>query len=277
MRFPVGKNLRQTLSRIINQIPPHGAYVELFAGSAAVLRHKRPARLSIAVDLSPGAIDALAGKVPAVVSCQLSVVSGHLQWAADEGPGTLLIHGDAIEFVRRLVSNPQSPIPNAFIYADPPYLETSCSTRPRYEHVLTAAQHAELLDLLGKLTCPVAVSGYFSELYAAKLARWRSIHWPEITRGGFSRDQWLWMNYPEPAELHDYRFLGQNYRERENLARQKRRWIERLRRMPRLKRLMLMEALLAAVPGGSGGNGDARSITAGNAGVGRRRSPRAGV
>ncbi|MGD0781247.1 MAG: hypothetical protein ABSA30_00145 [Candidatus Aminicenantales bacterium] len=94
----------------------------------------------------------------------------------------------------------------------------------------------------------IAISGYYSDLYATRLAGWRSIHWPEITRGGYPRDQWLWMNYPEPAELHDYSFLGENYRERENLARQKRRWCRRLAEMPRLKRLALLAAIQEVSP-----------------------------
>jgi len=225
MRYAGGKNLRQTLSRIICQIPPHGCYIELFCGSAAVLRHKRPGSCSVAVDRDPGAIAALAGRVPA---------------------GTRLECCDAIEWLQRFDGQSPGRSPGAFIYLDPPYLETSCSSRLRYQHVLTPAQHAELLDILVHLPCPVAISGYWSELYGQRLSGWRSIHWPEITRGGYARDQWLWMNYPEPAELHDYRFLGDNYRERENLARQRRRWVERLQRMPRLKRFALLLALREA-------------------------------
>jgi len=52
------------------------------------------------------------------------------------------------------------------------------------------------------------ISGYWSELYARELKNWRSISFQAMTRGGFVATEWLWMNYPEPFELHDYSFLG---------------------------------------------------------------------
>ena len=33
--------------------------------------------------------------------------------------------------------------------------------------------------------------------------------------------EWLWMNYAEPAELHDLRYLGSNFREHERIKRKK--------------------------------------------------------
>jgi hypothetical protein len=36
----------------------------------------------------------------------------------------------------------------------------------------------------------------------------------------------VWMNFPEPAELHDYRFLGEDYRERQDIKRQRERWLK---------------------------------------------------
>jgi 16S rRNA G966 N2-methylase RsmD len=253
MRFPGGKNLRATLCRIINQIPPHGCYVELFAGSAAVLRHKRPAACSVAVDCDPGAVAALAGEVPAGTELVTAdAIKWLREWAARQGDRETRRRGARENGSRRplLVSpSPGHPLGvPVFVYADPPYMPDSCSSRLRYEHVLTIEQHEELLDVLLRLTCLVAVSGYYSHLYATRLAGWRSIHWPEITRGGYPRDQWLWMNYPEPAELHDYSFLGENYRERENIARQKRRWCRRLAAMPRLKRLALLATIQEVSP-----------------------------
>ena len=53
------------------------------------------------------------------------------------------------------------------------------------------------------------------------------------------------MNYPAPLELHDYRYLGKNFRERERIKRKKQRWMARLRTMPDLERYALMEAVAA--------------------------------
>jgi hypothetical protein len=53
------------------------------------------------------------------------------------------------------------------------------------------------------------------------------------------------MNYDVPLELHDYRYLGSNFRERERIRRQQRRWAGKLARMKPLQRY----ALLAAIAG----------------------------
>jgi hypothetical protein len=51
------------------------------------------------------------------------------------------------------------------------------------------------------------------------------------------------MNYPEPVELHDYRYLGENFREREKITRQKRRWRARLLRMSPTQRYALLSSI----------------------------------
>ena len=55
--------------------------------------------------------------------------------------------------------------------------------------------------------------------------------------------EWLWMNYKSPVELHDYRYLGDNFRKREHLKNKKKRWVARLESMPVLE----CRALLAAI------------------------------
>jgi hypothetical protein len=51
------------------------------------------------------------------------------------------------------------------------------------------------------------------------------------------------MNYPEPVSLHDYRYVGANYREREKFRRQQRRWSTRLSKMTIIQRQALMSVL----------------------------------
>lgn len=55
--------------------------------------------------------------------------------------------------------------------------------------------------------------------------------------------EWLWMNYPRPVKLHDYRYLGDDFRERERIKRKKARWIDRLARMDILERQAMLAAL----------------------------------
>jgi len=51
------------------------------------------------------------------------------------------------------------------------------------------------------------------------------------------------MNYPEPLELHDYRYIGENFREREKINRQRKRWQARLLRMSSVQRYALMATI----------------------------------
>ena len=51
------------------------------------------------------------------------------------------------------------------------------------------------------------------------------------------------MNYPEPIRLHDYRYLGDNFRQRERLKRIRVRWLARLERMGTLERYALLSSI----------------------------------
>ena len=104
----------------------------------------------------------------------------------------------------------------------------------------------------------VIVSGYWSELYATELAGWHTTTFRAMTRGGKPRTEWLWYNFEPPAELHDYRYLGSGFRERERIKRKKKRWVSRLERMPELERQALLggarlslrtEAAIRGTPG----------------------------
>jgi hypothetical protein len=112
-----------------------------------------------------------------------------------------------------------------------------------YEFEFSEAQHEELLDVVVKLPALVIISGYWSKLYAERLKGWHTKRFQAMTRGGRQATEWLWFNFPEPAELHDYRFLGCGFRERERIKRRQQRWLERLQRMPLIERRALMSAL----------------------------------
>ncbi len=217
MRYPGGKNGEGMTQWIINQIPPHDVYIEPFAGSAAVMRLKRPARSNIAIDVDAAVVADLQSLFMA-----LSAVS--------------VICDDAISHLQKKRYGTA-----AFIYADPPYLrETRKGQRRIYRHEFwTQEEHRRLLEILIKQDAMVMISGYRSSLYDAMLDRWRRVDRVVTVRGGGKATECLWMNYPEPVALHDYRFLGDNFRERERLKRIRHRWRERLQRMPLLERLAL--------------------------------------
>ena len=49
-----------------------------------------------------------------------------------------------------------------------------------------------------------------------------------------------------PKELHDYNFLGDNFRERERIKNRTKRWLSRLRKMSVLERQALLSAIYSA-------------------------------
>lgn len=219
MTYPGGKNGSGVYQAIINQIPPHRVYVEPFLGSGAIMRMKKPALASIGVDADAAVIASFDGA---------SI------------PGLKLICDDALVWLD------QEFTADTFIYLDPPYLmETRSSHRNYYRYELTDDDHLRLLKLITawNLKCKIAISGYYSDLYVNSLAGWRKISFQTTTRGGGKATEYLWMNYPEPLELHDYRYLGSNFRERERIKRKKTRWAARLQRMPSLERMALLATI----------------------------------
>lgn len=215
--YPGGKNGSGVFQRIINELPPHRTYIELFLGSGAILRRKRPAECSIGID-----IDA------AVTS----------QWSVCEIPNTKIIRANALEWLASTTI-----ARDTLIYLDPPYLISSRSTRQLiYRYEFSEIQHTWLLSIIKRLDCLVIISGYASEMYATELAEWRTIQFNTQTRGGKATEH-LWMNYPAPSKLHDYSYLGDNYRERERIKLKIIRWTTRLSKMDPLERAAILDSI----------------------------------
>ncbi len=221
MAYPGGKNGAGVFQKIINQMPPHDVYIEPFLGGGAVMDAKRPALRNIGIDIDS------------------DVIEGR------HGDTITAINADAISFLPELVREVSKDGARVLVYADPPYLGSArVSARPIYQHeMLSEEEHLEFLSMVKSLGCMVMVSGYESELYARELEGWRSVTFQAMTRGGFPATEWLWMNFPEPFELHDYRYLGENFRERERIKRQQARWRNRLEKMPALERYAILQAV----------------------------------
>lgn len=222
--YPGGKNGAGVYQTIINQMPPHTVYIEPFLGSGAVLRMKKPAASSIAVDRDE--------------DVTRSFLAENGDWCRRQS--CTVICGDGIRFLQHR----RNWTGRELVYCDPPYLmSTRRQHRPIYRCELEEQDHIELLGTLKTLPCFVIVSGYPSPLYADILADWRVVEFETMTRGGSKATELLWMNYPVPAALHDYRFLGTDFREREKLKRRARRLASKLEAMTPTERLALSAAL----------------------------------
>lgn len=220
--YPGGKAGDGVYQKIINLMPPHRVYVEPFLGGGAIMRLKKPAARSTGIDADGDVVRMWQG---VIIPPNLTVLQGDsFEWLADGGN---VVDGDS-----------------TMIYCDPPYLLfTRLQHRSIYRCELSDADHVRLLSILRGLPCMVMISGYWSELYATTLHDWRSVSFQARTRGGGMATEWVWMNFPEPLELHDYSFLGNDFRERERIKRKSLRWKRRLLGMPVLERHAMMNAI----------------------------------
>ena len=216
MPYLGGKSQSGTFQRIINLIPPHQTYIEPFLGSGAILRMKRPAAVSYGVDLA-APNPALCDRANVVQGCGIEFLE-NFRWTGAE-----------------------------FVYADPPYVHSTRKSRARYQYEMTDADHSRLLATLKRIPCPVLVSGYPSRLYDEALAGWHREEFQVMTRGHTWATEVLWFNYPRPATLHDFSFVGTNYRDRLRIKRKRARWAARLARMPDLEKQVLFSALVDAM------------------------------
>ena len=152
------------------------------------------------------------------------------------------------------------------IYCDPPYMRHTCKTRCRYKYDMTDVDHRRLLRVLQDLDAlpdspMIMISGYDSQLYREMLPLakpelpwngWHHQQFQAITRGGKKATEHLWFNFAPPTVLHDYRYVGTGFRDRERIKRAQQTWVRKLQRLKPYER----EALLAAIAQ-TAGTGDA--------------------
>jgi hypothetical protein len=137
------------------------------------------------------------------------------------------------------------------VYLDPPYLKLDIDGRPVRSHqgdiyeneFDTVEQHTELLRLIKELDALVMISGYWSKLYEQELAGWRTMTYKSMVHTGEQRTEWLWMNYDEPVELHEYTYLGENRTDRQRIKRKIARWQNKLHNMPVLEKRAMFAAM----------------------------------
>ncbi len=215
MNYPGGKG--GVFQKLVNLMPPHDVYIETHLGGGAVMRNKRSAQRNIGIEVDPEVVE---------------------MWKDRHTTDFELVHDDAINYL-----NNYSFRGPELVYCDPPYLrETRKKHKRLYKYEYSREQHIELLKVLKTLPCMVMISGYDSILYKESLKGWNTHSFQAACHNGVATE-WVWMNYSSPVILHDYRYLGNNFRERERIKRKSKRWVERLQSMPVLERQSLLSAM----------------------------------
>lgn len=188
MAYPGGKG--RCYRRLINLMPPHRRYIETHLGGGAVMKAKRPAEVNIGIDLDERVVARWSRRTEFEV-----------------------LQGDAAATLARL-----APKIGDLVYSDPPYLAHTRRRRSMYRHDYSDQQHSELLTTLKTLPSFVMVSGYQSDLYNELLQGWTRIDFDAPTQNGIAREC-VWLNFEAGPILHDYSFIGEDFRDRERVSR----------------------------------------------------------
>lgn len=206
---------------IISQMPPHDTYIETHLGGGAVMLRKPPALRNIGIDVDRETLKDFA--------------------FTHNLPHVSLVNRDAIDYLNFFDFSKAGRV---LIYADPPYLPETRTSRARYRHEYTVDDHHRLIATLRSLPDNVAVmlSGYPSTLYDDLLHDWRSIEFQAMTRGGV-RTEKLWMNY-EPVAAYTSVYAGHNNIDRQRIKRKAERWAAKYRLLPPGERLAILTEML---------------------------------
>jgi len=212
MRYPGGKF--RCFQKLVNLIPPHRVYIETHLGGGAVLRNKAPAEINIGIDRDPIVIGRFMNQFGSAYQFLVQAAEDFLEGYCFQG--------------------------DEFVYVDPPYWPSSRrSRRSPYRFRYTEAEHLKLLRILRRLPCAAMVSGYSSTEYDLELAGWEKMSFAGTSHTG-RREEIVWLNF-KPGVVHDVRYLGLTFRERQGIRRKRARWTARFGREP----VSVQQAILA--------------------------------
>ena len=210
--------------QILSRMPEHTHYLEMFLGMGAVLRHKRPVRLSVAFERDQERIALFQTAFP-YLDCSI-------------------VCTDAL-------SCPLRVSPGWLVYADPPYV-LSTRSRAYYRYEMTDSQHVQLIERLTAFVdagADVMLSGYPSQLYDAHVpSSWSVTEFSTATRAGSAREI-LWTSFdPVTTPKADYTRVGSNFTDRQRIKRKVTRWTSNLQAMAPDERGAILDAIRKCWP-----------------------------
>lgn len=222
-KYDGGKNGSGTYQQIINVMPPHKIYIEGFLGSGAIMRRKRAAATNIGYDMDPKVIGSF-----------------------KDASRYIIKRMDTIEFLKTsvdLINLLHDAGIKILIYLDPPYPKfTRLDQNDLYKYEMTDEQHEMMLLAITQLKCDVLVSSYKNTMYDRVLKNWNHHEFQSQTRIG-PRIECLYYNYEKPTELHDYRYLGEDFRERDAIKGRINRRVSKIISMPAAEQNSLLQQL----------------------------------
>lgn len=219
--------------QIISIIPPHNILVVPFLGHCGIVRNISPTNILIAVDASAKVIDAWKKYLIKNLIYEYKDNDKNILIKTEISKGNLpsiihLYNDDALTFLKNklpfLVSKYND---NPVIYLDPPYpIFSRKSTAKLYDFEMTNFQHQNLLSIIMKMKYLILISSYDNKMYNDSLPNWSKLNFSVGTRNGKAIET-VYYNYSlSNGLLHDYRYLGNNFKDRERIRLKIDRWVK---------------------------------------------------
>lgn len=223
--YPGAKTNSGIIQFLINNIPVHDRYFELFAGSAQLFRTKRPANVSYLNDVDIDVTRALFNEFGEDIRNEFNSIS-------------------FVDFVLKYKDNERDFNRDCFLYLDPPYPECSRRNGRKYYkyEMLDNKAHITFLTLCKTIDANIMISTRENDLYDEHLPGWRKKVFNTVDRVGPVQEV-IYMNYPEPNQLHQYDYVGEDFTDRQRIKRKLERIVRKIGALPVYERHLIMQAL----------------------------------
>ena len=235
-----GKSAAGVPQTLINLIPPIKKLIVGFAGNCSVLANMKLPESIIICDLDKKVLkdwEKIFSRDPNII---VDDTSGNLSLFNEVH--VKIINENFITLLQHHQKNRLDLNQDTLLYLDPPYPLSTRTSGHRYKHELTDQQHGDLLSTIKVIPAKVMICSYENEMYNTMLADWNRLYYISQTRRG-KRKEVVFFNYPIPERLHDYSYIGSNFRERERIKKKVSREIARMNRMKTIERNAIIDAI----------------------------------
>lgn len=236
--------------QIISIIPPHNILIVPFLGHCGIVRNILPANILIGVDASAKVINAWKKYLIYNLIYEYKDDNKNILIKTNISKGNLpsiihLYNDDALIFLKNKLLDLISKYEDVpVIYLDPPYpLSSRKSTAKLYDFEMTDSQHQNLLSIIKNMRYPILISTYKNKMYKDNLPKWFKLNFSVGTRNGKAIET-VYYNYSlSNGLLHDYRYLGNDFKDRERIRLKIDRWVKGLDKLEVREQMAIIRSI----------------------------------
>lgn len=232
-QYPGGKGSGGVYQNQINQIPPHRGFFSGFLGFCKVTQHKRPAESTYGFDRDESVIK----------EWEMGLEKSEHFDSRNFYP----VHRSFFDVEMFAIAKHLQG--DLYVYLDPPYLKESRKNPQNiYKFEMKErAEHEELISRIKAYEWPCAICTLPNDLYDKELSKWRVLEYETVNRSGEKVTEFMYMNYEQPEKLHDYNYIGSDFREREKRQRRFNNFLEKWNRMDYLDKAKIIQEIESEV------------------------------